>query len=212
MLTSDTRRERKKRELRHRIVECAAELFAAQGYEATTMEDIGDCADVARATVFNHFPRKEDVVLAWFDERRERLAAVIAAPGEMRDATAQLREAFDALVRIFESEPAHGRGMVRAWLMVGGPLLSNDSATSAIFATAIAAGQRDGSFAAHVDAKLAGRLLFDAYQGELIRWAVAERAPADLQGPLLDILEIVLRGIVVAEGHDPATTAARATS
>lgn len=33
-------------------------LFVEKGFDSTTMEDIAELADVARATVFNHFPRK----------------------------------------------------------------------------------------------------------------------------------------------------------
>ncbi len=119
------RRARKALESRDRLIECAAALIADRGYEATTMEDIGECADLSRATVFNHFPRKEDLVLAWFDRRRAELAGLLA-PGKPRPrgTTSQLRRAFRALARIFEDDPKTGRGMVRAWLQAGGPLLT----------------------------------------------------------------------------------------
>ena len=191
-------RERKKRDAKRRIVECAARLFASRGYDATTMEDIGECADVSRATVFNYFQKKEDVVLAWFTDRREGLANLLSEKDEPGDAPTQLRQAFRALARIFESDPEHGRGMVRAWLQVGGPLLTPESDTSGLFAATIRGGQSQGSFAKTIDPTCAGRVLFDAYQGELIRWATAEGELPDLEGPLAEILEIILSGIATS--------------
>jgi AcrR family transcriptional regulator len=56
------RRERKKRELRERIYRTARGLFRDHGVEATTVENIADAADVAPATVFNHFQSKDRLV------------------------------------------------------------------------------------------------------------------------------------------------------
>ncbi len=57
-----TRRERRKRELRGRMVEAAAGLFEEQGFQATTVAEICARADVATKTFFNHFPSKQDLV------------------------------------------------------------------------------------------------------------------------------------------------------
>ena len=104
------RRERKKVESRDRIVGCAAALFATQGYDSTTMEDIGECADVSRATVFNYFPRKEDLVLAWFADRRTDVAdALTGSDGAPTDTLTRLRDAFRQLARIFEDDPGTGK-------------------------------------------------------------------------------------------------------
>jgi AcrR family transcriptional regulator len=53
-----TRRERRRLELRDRIVESAVELFENQGYEATTVAEIVRRSDIAYGTFFNHFPSK----------------------------------------------------------------------------------------------------------------------------------------------------------
>ena len=188
------RRARKALELRARLIECAAALIAARGYEATTMEDIGECADVSRATVFNHFPRKEDLVLAWFDSRRTELAGLLAH--RKLGTASELRRAFRALARIFEDDPKTGRGMVRAWLQAGGPLLTPTSDTTNLFADIIRAGQERGDIARQTDADRAGFLLFDAYIGVLIRWANAKHSPPDLEKNLLKVLELILKGIV----------------
>jgi AcrR family transcriptional regulator len=59
-----SRRERKKREARRRIYEAALALFVEQGYDATTVDQIAERADVAKGTVFNYFPRKTSFLAA----------------------------------------------------------------------------------------------------------------------------------------------------
>ena len=190
------RRARKSSESRDRIVECAAALFGTHGYEATTMEDIGKCADVSRATVFNYFPRKEDIVLAWFDRRRADFAnGLLPSDGRSHDTTKRLRRAFRALAHIFTDDPKNGRGMVRAWLQAGGPLLTPESDTSRLFSAVIQDGKKRGDISRKIDPDRAGRLLFDAYSGVLCRWVNAREKPEDLEKSLLAVLDLVLRGM-----------------
>src|SRR6185369_6765539 len=56
------RRGRKKEETRARIFQAALDLFQQKGFEATTVDDITERADVAKGTFFNYYPRKESVV------------------------------------------------------------------------------------------------------------------------------------------------------
>jgi len=56
-------RERKKARTRATIRACALRLFREQGYDATTIEQIIDAADVSETAFFRYFPAKEDVVL-----------------------------------------------------------------------------------------------------------------------------------------------------
>lgn len=58
------RRERRKREVRERIYNAARELFSKQGFDATTVDEIAELADVATATFFNHFAGKQSL-LGW---------------------------------------------------------------------------------------------------------------------------------------------------
>ncbi len=56
-------RERKKARTRAQIREHALRLFLDQGYEATTVQQIADAADVSLSTLFRYFPTKAQLVL-----------------------------------------------------------------------------------------------------------------------------------------------------
>ncbi len=78
-------RDRKKQEQRHRIIQAAAALFAEQGLDSTTMDDIASAADVSVATVYNYFGTKGALLLAGVAEDTEAMVsagqAVIDQPG-----------------------------------------------------------------------------------------------------------------------------------
>jgi AcrR family transcriptional regulator len=56
-------RERKKARTKAAIQQHAVRLFREHGYDATTVEQIADAAEVAPSTVFRYFPTKEDLVV-----------------------------------------------------------------------------------------------------------------------------------------------------
>jgi AcrR family transcriptional regulator len=56
-------RERKKARTEAAIREHAMRLIREQGYQATTVEQIAEAAEVSPSTFFRYFPTKEDVVL-----------------------------------------------------------------------------------------------------------------------------------------------------
>ncbi|MDB5564780.1 MAG: transcriptional regulator, TetR family [Tardiphaga sp.] len=67
------RRSRKRLATRQGISDAATRLFIERGFDHVTVDDIADAADVGRMTVFNHFPRKEDMFFDRDEEGREML-------------------------------------------------------------------------------------------------------------------------------------------
>ncbi|MFD5585072.1 MULTISPECIES: TetR/AcrR family transcriptional regulator [unclassified Streptomyces] len=56
-------RERKKRQTRQYISDVATGLFLERGFDAVTVAEIADAANVSVNTVYNYFPAKEDLFL-----------------------------------------------------------------------------------------------------------------------------------------------------
>lgn len=109
---------------RSRLQEAALRLFAARGYDATTVEDIAREAGVSHMTFFRHFPTKDAVVLD--DGFDPAIAAAVAATDAglppLRRTCAGLRAALSDLslpdeqevrtrVRVASSHPALRAGM-----------------------------------------------------------------------------------------------------
>jgi len=56
-------RERKKQAARQRISDVATDLFIERGFDNVTLAEIAEVAGFSKVTVFNYFPRKEDMFL-----------------------------------------------------------------------------------------------------------------------------------------------------
>ncbi|MBB3138295.1 AcrR family transcriptional regulator [Rhizobium pisi] len=63
--TQEGWREKKRRETLERITDSALRLFAADGYEATTLDAIAEAAGISRRTFFYYFSSKEEILAAW---------------------------------------------------------------------------------------------------------------------------------------------------
>jgi AcrR family transcriptional regulator len=72
-------RERKKQATRAHIAEVATRLFVDQGFETTTIAQIAERAEVAKMTVTNYFPLKEDLLFDRAPEIVVLLADAVAA-------------------------------------------------------------------------------------------------------------------------------------
>jgi len=77
-------RERSKARRRAAIIRAAYELFAERGYDATTVADIAEAAEVSPRTVAMYFPAKQDIALSRFSDGVASLADAIRdrRPGE----------------------------------------------------------------------------------------------------------------------------------
>lgn len=87
-------RESKKRETRQAISDHATRLFIERGFEATTIAEVAEVARVAKKTVTNYFPRKEDLALDYHDEFVTSLATTVAARAPGESALTALRREF----------------------------------------------------------------------------------------------------------------------
>lgn len=113
-------RQRHTERTRAAIVSAALELFAERGFQATTVDEIAERAEVAPRTFFRYFPTKEAVLFADARAQRERLVARLAARpadehpflsltvavGELADEAARQGESVRLRSRIAAENPA----------------------------------------------------------------------------------------------------------
>ncbi|HET6855699.1 MAG TPA: TetR family transcriptional regulator [Streptomyces sp.] len=111
-------RERKKIKTRVAIRTATYRLISEQGYDATTVEQIAEAAEVSPSTVFRYFPTKEDIVLT--DEYDPYIEAELRS----RPADEPLLESFKAVMAdALRRSLAHEREetLLRTRLMVEVP-------------------------------------------------------------------------------------------
>jgi AcrR family transcriptional regulator len=111
----------------------ALRLFALQGYDATTVDQIAAAAGVGQRTFFHHFRSKEGVLFAGYDERFEDATTAFrsgssggslwdglrAAGLALVDAIEAQRELFLVRNRLYAATPALRASMLRlneAWI------------------------------------------------------------------------------------------------
>ncbi len=90
-------RERQRVAAREEIASVARELVLAQGFGATTVDQIAAAAGISRRSFFHRFPSKEDVVLGDLDALGAGLLRVLEGRPRAEDAWTALREALGTL-------------------------------------------------------------------------------------------------------------------
>lgn len=83
---------------RARIAEIASGLFLERGFDAVTVAEVARAAGVSSVTVFNHFPRKEDLFLDRTADAVDLLRSVVRDRADGADVLSSLREATLRLV------------------------------------------------------------------------------------------------------------------
>ena len=116
-------RERKKRQTRQYISDVATGLFIERGFDAVTVAEIADAANVSVNTVYNYFPAKEDLffdrsaglvdrMVRWVRGRSKGESAAVAVLRELREEIEAvsprvgLMPGYAAFMRVIEDAPA----------------------------------------------------------------------------------------------------------
>ena len=107
---------------RERIIDSAYELFSRRGIRAVGVDEVIDRASVAKATLYRHFPSKDDLALA-FLERRELVWTIewVEAQARSRGATPeeQLLAIFDLFDEWFHRTDFEGCSFINVLLEIG---------------------------------------------------------------------------------------------
>ena len=108
-----SRRDRNKLRTKSRILAAARRLFTEKGVLGTTIEDLADEADVARATFFNYFVSKTAVVDEILNEQDAGFYRRLAVALERDIPTQTLLESFfTGSAKVIEGEPEFFRVII----------------------------------------------------------------------------------------------------
>jgi AcrR family transcriptional regulator len=194
-----SRRERKKEETKERIFRAAVELFRTKGFEATTVDEITEKADVAKGTFFNYFPRKEAVLGYLAEVRMQRAleeAEAILAEGQ------PAREKLLALYLDVASGYAEDRELSWFLLMESiqrelGPGDDVHHRWHELAARVIARGQESGEFKLGIDPRRAELVLHSVFMGTVFMWLKCPvAADLDLAAEIRERFDLVFGGLL----------------
>jgi AcrR family transcriptional regulator len=184
-------RERKKAATRARLMDVALRLFAERGFDATTVEEIADAAEVAPRTFFRYFPTKVDVLFgdheAFVALLRDTLATRPAAEpvlGAVRRASLAWIDRVSATPSIF---------LVRSRLAASVPEAHAhsrylDAEFENVIAEAVAATRKTDQ-AGDLEARMLARTAWAATRAARDVWLATEADPRALVNRAFDHLE-----------------------
>jgi AcrR family transcriptional regulator len=112
------RRERKKAQVRQRISDVATALFLDRGFDQVSVSQIAEAADVARPTVFAHFPRKEDLFFDRYPEVAGQLTRAIRERPAGTSAVSALRDTLVAAAQAGQAPYGMQADMIPWWQTV----------------------------------------------------------------------------------------------
>ncbi|MDX3245597.1 helix-turn-helix domain-containing protein [Streptomyces sp. ME18-1-4] len=158
---------------RERLVRAAVELFAEQGYEATTVNEIAERAGgLTKTTFFRHFTDKREVLFAGQEIHSRIMAEAIAEAPESATPLEMVGLALDALASSFTEDRRDIGRRLRA-VVANSPELQERSASKrAALSEATAQALRTRGVSELV-ADLAAELGARAFYGAFDRWTSA---------------------------------------
>ena len=109
--------------MRAELAMLAQDLFADQGYEQTTIEDLVAAAGISKRTFFRYFTSKDDLVLGKHDVWAGRLVEAFAARPADEPVWLSLRRAFDVVVDHFTDETQLARTLAMEKIVHDTPAL-----------------------------------------------------------------------------------------
>ena len=188
-----SRRERKKRETRRRLMETALRLFREHGYDATTVEEITEAADVAKGTFFNYFETKEAVLPALAGLRLQQLEeSLLPEHGAPASPVARIKLALRLVAEDPLSDPALTRRLFAAGMRHGG--MRPVHALMKLLSEQVRQAQAAGEINSDLDPTYVGGMLRALFFQQVIVYHHGYR-PAPLPETLDTMVNLLLDGI-----------------
>jgi AcrR family transcriptional regulator len=162
-------------ERRDALVQIAAELFAQQGYRATTVRHIGDAAGVLSGSLYHHFDSKEtildELLSSYLEELLDTYRAIVRSGDDPATTLrALVRASFRSLsehraaITVLQNERNYLHTLTRF-----GYLTKSEEEVRRIWITVLRDGVESGGFRADLDPVVTYRFLRDSVW-VAVRW------------------------------------------
>jgi AcrR family transcriptional regulator len=163
--------DRRKQEVRDRILGAAFDLFLDQGVSATTIEDICERADVANRTFFNHFATRHDMMRALADERLLNLHDV-AFDRANEPIPARLVGLFDDIASTLDQSSDTYREVIAEMMAAAGYGVQRGFALHDTFLELVKEGVARGDVSTKHDTQTLADIIVGALTGGIVNWTV----------------------------------------
>lgn len=187
------RRARKKARTRREIFDAAMALFERQGFDAVTVEQICQAADVARGTFFLHFPAKSALLPEWNCQLASELRARLAEP--RGSAAAEYRMLVDHVGQRWLRHADMLGAMLCAFLTGGDAARGEEDDLRALVEEIVRRGQERGEFRHNVSPRLAATALLTT-AAAILAGAVFREGEASPEEIRNQLLHVTLHGLV----------------
>ena len=171
MCENVNRLERRKLEVREKILAAAFELFLDKGVAATTIEEICDRADVANRTFFNHFATRQDMIRALAQRRLVNLHDVVFDRDD-QPIPERLVGVFDDIAAVLVGSGDTYRELIGEMLATSGYGIQRGFNLHDTFVELIKEGVARGEVGARHDAETLADIIVGALSGGIINWTV----------------------------------------
>lgn len=197
------RMERKKRKTRQKIVKVAMDLIQRQGFDSTTMEQIAVEADIARKTLYNHFPVKEAIVDEYVRGASKELAReTMANLPKLPDTKTRLLETLDKTYGWVEFNPeivGITLGYRHKNMCRGSGYSEDKTGTQSIMAEIIRLGQETGEIRRDISIKTLVMQL-DILRGTVVMDWLSDKSRFELRREMARIVDLFINGAMERDG------------
>lgn len=183
------RRERKRAQTLDHLADTAFALFEAHGYDSVTMEQIAAAADVAKGTLYNHFPVKEALLAHRF--HREFAASRVELRARI-EAEPRFAGRLAAVLKASAEWSQVHRGYLPHYFRHRFNTCAERSGIEEAFAVLIAGGQHGGEVRRDLPAEQLAMMLKQLYFGAVWRWL--HLPGLDLDAEFTAIIDLFLNG------------------
>lgn len=175
------------------MLDAAAQAFAAEGFETTTLDDVAAAAGLTKGAIYSSFSGKDELILALMEKHvAERIRAAAAAFADASDAGDGMKDAGARLIEAVHADSEWQRLFIEYWSRaMRDPRMRVELAERRrelrkLVARAIERAARDGSLSLAAPPEELAVVVLALSNGLAIEGLIdAEAVPPDLFGRLL---------------------------